>query len=89
MRVEDLAGLTVSRVLSLLGLEYDSIELVDEPPGRLRAIEIPRGGGRAERFVLDLAGDPLPFSEEREWARDDVLALTVARVRPPVGGAPS
>jgi hypothetical protein len=89
MKVVDLAGFSVAEVLSLLDLDYDSIELVDEPPGRLRVIEIPPKGPDAETIVLELAGDPLPFSEEREWEKDDVLALTVARVRPPAGGAGS
>jgi hypothetical protein len=89
MRAEDLVGLTVAQVLSLRGVDYDSIELIDEPPGRLQAIEFPRPGAGGPKIVLDLTGDPLPFSAEREWAKDDVLALTVARVRPPAGGARS
>lgn len=76
-----LAGLTIAKVLAACHAEFADLTLIDEPPGRLRAIEIAcRAPEAAGRLLLDVAGDVALFSEDRAWLEADVLKLKVIRV---------
>lgn len=76
-----LAGKTVAEAMALCGTTYDQLVLLDEPPGRLRLIEMACRASESEaRIVLELADDAALFSADRHWPREAVLALEVRRV---------
>jgi len=63
-------GLTVGQVLEICGASYADARLVDDPPGRLRAVEFERReGGKPTPVVLEIASGPDLFSEERTWSQ--------------------
>jgi hypothetical protein len=78
MAMEQLIGLSVAQALRLCGKTFADIAFIDEPPGRLRAIELECGG--ASRLTLEIAGDSAPFSSERDWPEAEVLQMKVVRV---------
>jgi hypothetical protein len=80
-------GLTVAQVLALCGASYDSVTMVDEPPGKLRAVELDcREGGRTVRVVLELEYVPKLFSASRTWDQGLVASQKVIGVREPARG---
>jgi hypothetical protein len=79
--MESWTGLTVSEVLASCGTPYDEIALVDEPPGKLRAVELEcRTSVPPRRVVLELRYHPGLFSPTRAWTRELVEAQVVSRV---------
>ncbi len=80
-------GLTVAQVLSLCGTSYSEVTMMDEPPGKLRALEFecherPWSG----RVVLELEYNPAFFSSDRSWAEEVVSQQKVVGVRKPASG---
>jgi len=74
-------GLTVSQVLTRCDAEYAEVRLVDEPPGKLRAVEfVCHSVVPPRKLRLEIAYDSSLFSAARDWARDVVLGRTVIRV---------
>jgi len=71
-------GKTVGQIMEEAGLEFGDLELIDEPPGKLRQVAYTATGeGEPRRIVLLLRYDSSLFSPEREWARDLVRAAVV------------
>jgi hypothetical protein len=79
--IDTWTGLTVSQVLTQCGTAFEEVMLVDEPPGKLRALEFVCHQAVPPRKVrLEIAYDTSLFSATRDWARALVLARTVTRV---------
>lgn len=74
-------GLTVAQVLALCGTSYNEVSLIDEPPGKLRAIQFDCHQSRpAMHVVLELQYHGALFSAERTWSSELVQTQEVARV---------
>lgn len=80
-------GLSVAQVLALCGTPYSDARMVDEPPGKLRAVEIDcHQGDRTVRVVLELEYKPALFSVDRVWEEKVVGQQKVIAVRAPADG---
>ena len=67
--MSDWVGLTVGQVLEMCGATFGEVRLVDEPPGKLRAVQfVFRAGGEARPVTLEIESRPELFSRERAWA---------------------
>jgi hypothetical protein len=79
--IDTWTGLTVSQVLTLCGTAFDEVMLMDEPPGKLRALEFVCHQAAPPRKVrVEIAYDSSLFSATRDWASALVLRRTVTRV---------
>jgi hypothetical protein len=79
-------GLTVAQVLALCSTPYRDVTMVDEPPGKLRALEFDcQRDGRVVRTVLELAYQPTLFSVDRTWDEELVGRQRIVGVREPGG----
>ena len=69
--MNDWVGRTVGQVLALCGATFGEVRLIDEPPGRLRAVQFTcrEGGGQARPVTLEIEPRPELFSEDRSWAQ--------------------
>jgi hypothetical protein len=83
-------GLTVAEILALCATDFAEVSMIDEPPGKLRAIEFPchaiAGGSKV---VVEFDYDSSLFSSARSWPQTLVEGRTVSRVRSPGGDAPA
>jgi len=80
-------GLTVGEVLEQCNGDKHSLEYIDEPPGKLRAVRIMcETNGQKNPVVLEFEYDSSLFSAERDWSSDLVKKQTVVKVHLP-GGA--
>jgi len=79
-------GLTVAQVLSLCGASYGELTPIDEPPGKLRALEFECRDPAPRRVVIEIAYRPELFSAARSWAEDLVRRQVVIGVRRPGEG---
>jgi hypothetical protein len=85
--VQNWIGLTVAQVLSLCGTPYRDVTMVDEPPGKLQAVEFEcRQNANAGRVVLELEYHPALFSAARAWTEETVAKQKVIAVRRPTRG---
>ena len=85
--MEGWIGMTVAQVLSLCSTPYSEVRMVDEPPGKLRAVEFDcYQDQRSVRVVLELQYTPALFSSERSWAAGLVGQQKVVSVREPGSG---
>ena len=73
-------GLTVREVLDACGTPYADVSLIDDPPGKLRAIEFDCRARAPRHTVLVLRSHAGLFDEARRWSRALVEAQTVERV---------
>ena len=74
-------GLSVAKVLASCATPYEEVVFLDEPPGKLRALEFVCHRVAPPRKVrLQIAYDPSLFSELRGWARSLVEAQPVTDV---------
>jgi hypothetical protein len=74
-------GRTVGQVLAECGARFDEMELIDEPPGKLRAAQVDcRRANPPSVLILELHYHPGLFSAERTWSRELVEAQVVTRV---------
>lgn len=74
-------GLSVAQVLADCGTRYEEVVLVDEPPGKLRALEfVCHGAAPPRKLRLQITYDASLFSESRDWARSLVEAQSVTGV---------
>jgi hypothetical protein len=79
--LQDLVGLTIAKILTVCHADYADLTMIDEPPGRLQAVEIVcRAPDHTDNFLLDVSGNLGLFSEGRDWSERDVLKLRVRRV---------
>lgn len=79
-------GLTVAQVLALCGASYSEVQMVDEPPGKLRGVEfVCQEEGKRRRVLLEIEYHPGLFSSERSWDSAVVLDQTVMEVRDSAG----
>ena len=78
-------GLTVAQVLALCGTSYNDVTMLDEPPGKLRAVEFDCHT-QSQRVVLELEYQPSLFSSDRLWAEGLVGQQKVIGVRAPASG---
>jgi hypothetical protein len=76
-------GLTVAQVLSLCGASYAEVRPIDEPPGKLRALELECRDPTPHRVVLEIDYRPELFSATRTWAEALVRRQVVTAVRSP------
>ena len=80
--MDEWVGLTVGRVLEICGASFAELRLVDEPPGKLRAVQLVcQEGGRARPITLEIEYGPELFSPARTWSQVLVEAQRVVRVR--------
>jgi hypothetical protein len=86
--VQTWIGLTVAQVLALCGTAYSEVRMLDEPPGKLRAVEFEcRQSSQPVRVVLDLDCQPALFSPDRVWEEGLVGQQKVIGVRAPANGS--
>ena len=82
--MKNLVGLTVGQALALCGASYGDVQMVDEPPGKLRGVElICRQGDEAKRVVLEFRYGTELFSADRSWPESLVQAQKIVSVRDP------
>lgn len=75
-------GLTVAQVLLLCSTPYSDVVMVDEPPGKLRAVEFDcHQGHQTMRVVLELHYHHELFSSDRSWGEELVGQQKVVGVR--------
>lgn len=80
--------MTVAQILSMCGTPYSDVTMVDEPPGKLRAVEFDcHQAHRPVRVVLELQYSAALFSSDRSWGEGLVGQQTVIGVRKPGSGA--
>lgn len=80
-------GLTVAQVLLLCGTPYSDVTMVDEPPGKLRAVEfVCHQDLHAVRVVLELEYHPALFSADRVWTEALVGQQKITGVQKPASG---
>lgn len=80
--MNDWVGLTVAEVLERCGVHYDEVAFIDEPPGKLRALEFNcRQTGQPKKVLVEIAPRPELFSAERSWPGTLVLTQKVTAVR--------
>jgi hypothetical protein len=86
---EELEKLTVADVLKGLSLDESKLDYIDEPPGKLRALEseaTPWGKKAKVRVRIEVDYTAALFSEKRKWDPKAVRAATVRKVTvTPVG----
>jgi hypothetical protein len=76
-------GKTVSEVLAACGTPYAEVTFVDEPPGKLRAVEfLCRAADPPARVVLEFDYSSELFSDRRQWPEALVGPRIVTAVRP-------
>lgn len=79
--MDDLIGRTVGAALSHYGVSYESVRLIDEPPGRLWGVEIMlKDAFGRQRIVLQIEPREGLFSETRNWPREMVEQQKILRV---------
>ncbi|HEX6899536.1 MAG TPA: hypothetical protein VF789_07485 [Thermoanaerobaculia bacterium] len=75
-------GSTVAQVLALCGASYSEIQMVDEPPGKLRGVEfVCQEEGTPRRVLLEIEYHSGLFSAERSWNSKLVQDQKVVGVR--------
>lgn len=75
-------GLTIAQVLALCGTSYGEIQMVDEPPGKLRGVEfVCQEEGKPRRVLLEIEYHLGLFSSERSWDSAVVRDQKVVGVR--------
>lgn len=85
--VQSWVGMTVAQVLALCGSQFSDVTMVDEPPGKLRAVEfVCRHGASPFRVVLELQYSSGLFSSARSWSEELVGKQKVVEVREPGRG---
>ena len=76
-------GLTIGEVLVRCGVSFADVQVLDEPPGKLRAVEfVCLEGGQPRRVVLEIDYCSDLFSVDRSWSQKLVEEQTVVKVRP-------
>jgi hypothetical protein len=81
--MQTLIGRTVSEALAICDAGYGDVRMLDEPPGKLKAIALTcREGGQPKRLVLELEYGPELFSADRSWPEPLVRAQRIVNVRP-------
>lgn len=79
--MNDWIGLTVAEVLALCKASYEDLQLLDEPPGRLRALRfLCRDVEPPRQVVLEIEYASGSFSAARSWPREFVEKLKVVQV---------
>ncbi len=74
-------GLTVGEVLEQCNCDERSLDHIDEPPGKLRAVKvICETNGQKDPVVLEFEYDSSLFSAERNWSFDLVKKQKVVKV---------
>ena len=77
----DLAGHTVGEILSQYGVDYSTVRLIDEPPGRLWGMEISfQQDAQPQRVVVEFEHHSGLFSADRKWPQGMVEKQKVVRV---------
>ena len=80
--MQDWIGKTVGEVLELFQTRYADVTMVDEPPGKLRAVELDCAARvPVSRFVLEFDYRPDLFSAARNWPESLVGAQRITAVR--------
>jgi hypothetical protein len=79
--MRELEGLTVAEALALCRADFADARMIDEPPGKLRAIEIACAGkSGTTRLVLEFEYDPNLFSATRSWPRSLIISQKIISV---------
>jgi hypothetical protein len=79
--MNDWIGLRVAEVLALCKATYGDLRLLDEPPGKLRAVRfLCRDVEPPRQVVLEIEYAAESFSAARSWAQEFVEKLKVVKV---------
>ena len=82
--MRELQGLTVAEALALCRVDFADARMIDEPPGKLRAIEITCAGkSGTTRLVLEFEYNPNLFSSSRSWPRSLIISQKIISVHTP------
>ena len=77
----DWIGLTVGEVLEQCKCAPDEFQYIDEPPGKLRAVEITcKSNDDKQKIVLEITYDSNLFSIDRDWSFDLVKKQKIVKV---------
>jgi hypothetical protein len=79
--MDTLIGRTIRDILAEYQVDYSAIRLIDEPPGKLRGVELTlQPQGKPQRVFLEIESSPALFSQARQWPQDLVEQQKVVRV---------
>jgi hypothetical protein len=80
METDNWIGQTVSEVLKQINCGPGDLRYIDEPPGKLHAVEIIEKHGDKQKIVLEIAYKTRLFSVDRNWQFDLVKKQRVVNV---------
>ncbi len=79
--VKEFAGRPAARAIAHFAPGPVKFTMIDEPPGKLRAVEfVSRRGGQPRKVTLRLKYTIKLFSAERAWSREAIESATVEDV---------
>ena len=79
--MNDWIGLTVAEVLELCHASFGDVQLLDEPPGKLRSVRfVCRDTEPPRAVVLEIEYGSGSFSQTRSWPQLFVERLKVVKV---------
>ena len=74
-------GSTIDQLMKDQHIRDESVEMIDEPPGKLVGIVVPiQIDARVTRVILSIDYDPSLFSEERQWNLRVVKACRIRNI---------
>jgi hypothetical protein len=82
--INDWTGKTIGEILEQCKCSPGELRYIDEPPGKLCAVEIMcEMNGKREKVVLEITYDVNLFSLDRNWPVDLVKEQKVVKVHRP------
>ena len=76
----DWIGSTVAQVLARCRAHYSEVQLIDEPPGKLRLIKFTCREDDPKEVVIEVESGSGAFSPTRAWRQSVVEKLKVVKV---------
>lgn len=82
----DWIGSTVAQVLARCRAHYSEVQLIDEPPGKLRLLKFTCREDEPKEVVVEVESGPGAFSQSRTWRQSVVEKLKVVQVHDAADG---
>jgi hypothetical protein len=76
----DWIGSTVAQVLARCRAHYSEVQLIDEPPGKLRLLKFTCREDEPKQVVIEVESGSGSFSPNRSWRQSVVERLKVVKV---------
>ena len=78
--MSDWIGSTVAQVLARCRAHYSEVQLIDEPPGKLRLLKFTCRADDPKQVVIEVESAAGSFSPNRSWRQSEVEKLKVVKV---------